>query len=72
MSGLRFSVKKQQKRLDSMSTCDRKFILGKNERGYYILLNDFVVALTSGRTAKEIVAYIDGLRDMLLINQNLQ
>lgn len=41
--------------------------IGKNERGYYITYDGNPIALTSGRNIKELVAYIDGLRDMLLI-----
>ncbi len=46
------------------------FVIGKNANGYYISYNDSPIALTSGRTIKELAAYIDGLRDMILIAQN--
>lgn len=42
-------------------------IICKNERGYFISINDNEIALTSGRSIKELAAYIDGFRDMLII-----
>lgn len=44
--------------------------IGKREKGYYISLNNNPIALTSGRSLKELFAYIDGLRDMLLISKH--
>lgn len=41
--------------------------IGKDERGYYITYDGNPIALTSGRNITELTAYIDGLRDMLLI-----
>ncbi len=42
-------------------------IIGKSEAGYYITYKSSQIALTSGRNIEELAAYIDGLRDMLLI-----
>lgn len=42
----------------------------KNEMGYFVSYNDNPIALTSGRSFKELAAYVDGLRDMLLITPN--
>lgn len=47
-----------------------KLTLCKNDKGYFITCDDNPIALTSGRTYKELVAYIDGFRDMLLFHQN--
>lgn len=44
--------------------------IGKNELGYFISYNDNPRALTSGRSFKELAAYVDGLRDMLLISKH--
>lgn len=46
------------------------FTIGKNEMGYFVSYNDNPIALTSGRSFKELAAYVDGLRDMLLITPN--
>lgn len=45
-------------------------VINKSEKGYYITHNDNPIALTSGRTYKELAAYIDGFRDMLLFHIN--
>ncbi len=46
------------------------FTIGKNEMGYFVSYNDNPIALTPGRSFKELAAYVDGLRDMLLITPN--
>lgn len=56
-----------QDRLNRYSEAVGSMIIGKNEKGYYITYAANPIALTSGRNIKELAAYIDGLRDMLLI-----
>ncbi len=42
----------------------------KSDKGYFIKRSDSPIALTSGRTYKELAAYMDGFRDMLLYHLN--
>jgi len=50
------------------NTIGLKLTLGKDNNGYFITCDDNPIALTSGRTYKELVAYVDGFRDMLLFH----
>lgn len=56
-----------QDRLNRYSEAVGPMIIGKNEEGYYVTYKSSQIALTSGRNIEELAAYIDGLRDMLLI-----
>lgn len=51
-------------------TIGHKLKLGRDGRGYFITYDGVRMHLTDGRTLDELAAYVDGMRDMILIRQN--
>lgn len=60
-------LQRLQDRLNRYSEVVGPLIIGESENGYYVTYTSGQIPLTAGLNIEELAAYIDGLRDMLLI-----
>ncbi len=66
---MKATIEAQQERLNQIGGLINKTLnIDKSDKGYFVTCNNNPIALTSGRTLNELIAYIDGLRDMYLIS----